>query len=108
MPRADGCKEITMRSVGIIALGISSALCGCAANSGVVPLGGGSFMVARQAATGFSGTSNLKAEALKDASAYCAALGQDFEVTSATQNEGPFILGKYPRAEVSFKCMPRR
>ena len=95
-----------MRAIG--ALVLSAVLCGCATNSGVIPMGAGSFMVARQAATGFSGVGNLKADAVKDASAYCAERGQDFEVTSATQNEGPFILGKYPRAEVTFRCIPRR
>ena len=65
-------------------------------------------MVARQAATGFGGTGNLKADAVKDASAYCSARGQDFQVTSATQNEGPFVLGKYPRAEVNFRCIERQ
>lgn len=96
-----------MRAFGFIVLALSSALIGCAANSGVVPMGGDSFMVSRQAATGFGGTGNLKAEAIKDASAHCAARGQDFQVTSATQNEGPFVLGKYPRAEVNFRCIPR-
>lgn len=97
-----------MRVAKLAILAIPLSLCGCAANSGVVPMGGGSFMVSRQAATGFSGTGNLKASAVKDASAYCAAHGQDFEVTSATQNEGPFILGKYPRAEVNFRCIASR
>ena len=96
-----------MRTFGVLTLTLSTALIGCAANSGVVPMGGGSFMVARQAATGFGGTGNLKAEAIKDASAYCAERGQDFQVTGATQNEGPFVLGKYPRAEVNFRCIPR-
>jgi len=99
---------MAMRAMSTLAFALSAALCGCAANSGVVPMGAGSFIVARQAATGFSGTGNLKADAVKDASAYCAGHGQDFEVISATQNEGPFILGKYPRAEVTFRCVPRR
>ena len=98
---------MAMRAIGVLTLAISAALAGCAANSGVVPMGAGSFMVARQAATGFSGTGNLKADALKDASVYCAERGQDFEVITATQNEGPFVLGKYPRAEVTFRCIPR-
>ena len=97
-----------MRSIVVLALVFAVTLSGCATNSGVVPMGSGAFMVARQAATGFSGTGNLKADAVKDANAYCAGHGQDFEVISATQNEGPFILGKYPRAEVNFRCVARR
>ncbi len=97
-----------MRATSVLTLSLLATLCGCAANSGVVPMGAGSFMVARQAATGFSGIGNLKADAIKDASVYCADHGQDFEVITATQNEGPFIFGKYPRAEVTFRCIPRR
>lgn len=35
---------------------------GCASNSGVVPIGPDTFMVSRQAATGFSGSGTLKAD----------------------------------------------
>jgi len=46
-------------------------VCGCASNSGVVPIGQETYMVSRQAATGFSGSGTLKAEAFAEAKAYC-------------------------------------
>lgn len=42
-------------------------LMGCAANTGVVQIGQDTFMVSRQAATGFSGSCNLEAEAFREA-----------------------------------------
>ena len=43
---------------------------GCASNSGVVPIGPDTFMVSRQAATGFSGLGTLKADAFQEANQY--------------------------------------
>lgn len=42
-------------------------LSGCASNSGVVGTGPDTFMVSRQAATGFSGLGTLKADAIREA-----------------------------------------
>jgi len=44
----------------------------CASNSGEVPAGLDTFLVSRQAATGFSGRGTLKADALREADAYSA------------------------------------
>jgi hypothetical protein len=81
------------------------AVAGCASNSGVVPVGGDQFMVARQAATGLGGQGNLKGEALTEANAYCARQGKTMELVKTWQNEGPYLLGKYPRTEVTFRCV---
>lgn len=49
----------------------SLLIVGCAANSGIVPMGNNTYMVSRQAATGFSGMGTLKAEAMKEAYQEC-------------------------------------
>jgi hypothetical protein len=79
---------------------------GCAANTGVVPNGQGSYIVAKQAATGFPGLGNLKADALAEANNYCRQQGQGQElfVTRATETQPPYVLGNYPRAEIEFRC----
>lgn len=79
-------------------------LCACASNPGVVPMGGNSFHVAREAATGFSGTTALKADALREADAYCTKKGQSMAVTSTKESKPPYLFGNYPRAEVEFRC----
>ena len=45
---------------------IGFSLAGCAANSGVVPTGQDTFMVSRQAASGFSNISGLTPDALNE------------------------------------------
>ena len=79
----------------------------CASHSGVAPMGAGVYMISKQAATGIGGLGNLKAEVLQDAEKHCTEKATQLEVVKVTENEGPFVLGKYPRAEVQFRCMPK-
>lgn len=80
-------------------------LAGCASNSGIIPIGKDTYMVSRQAATGFSGSGTLKAEAFQEASAYCANQGKSLQVVSTQEAQPPFLLGNYPKAEVQFMCL---
>lgn len=83
---------------------IAVLLSGCAANSGVIALGNDSYLVSRQAATGFSGSSTLKAEAIQEASQYCYGQNKKVQVKNSTEAKPPYILGNYPKAEVEFTC----
>lgn len=80
-------------------------LVGCASNSGVMPIGPDTFMVSRQAATGFSGLGTLKADAYKDANEYCSKQNRFIRVVSTSESGPPYILGNFPRAEVQFMCL---
>ena len=77
----------------------------CASNSGVIPIGQDTFMVSRQAATGFSGSGTLKAEAFQEASQYCASLGKSLQVISTHEASPPYILANFPKAEIQFMCL---
>ena len=79
-------------------------LCGCAANSGVISTGQNTFVVSRQAATGFSGSGNLKAEALSEASQYCTNQQKSVSVVNVREAQPPFLWGNFPKAEVQFTC----
>jgi hypothetical protein len=79
-------------------------LCGCAVNSGVVPNGQNTFLVSRQAASGFSGSGGLKAEALTEASRYCASEQKSLSVLDVREAQPPFVMGNFPKAEVQFTC----
>ena len=78
---------------------------GCASNSGVVPTGPDTYMVSRQAATGFSGSGTLKAEAFGEANRYCAGQKKTMQVGNTNEATGPVILGNFPKAEVQFMCL---
>ena len=79
-------------------------LAGCASNSGVVLMGQDTFMVSRQAATGFSGSGTLKAEALQEASQYCANQNMSLQVINIIEAKPPYIFTNFPKAEVQFRC----
>jgi hypothetical protein len=64
-------------------------------------------MVSRQAATGFSGSGNLKAAAFREANQYCADQLKDLKVIGTREAEPPFLLGNFPKAEVQFTCVQR-
>ena len=80
-------------------------LVGCATNSGIAPMGQDTYMVARQAATGFSGSGDLKAEALREANDYCMSQKREMQVLSTSEAKPPYIFGNFPKAEVQFKCL---
>lgn len=88
----------------VILIGALIALAGCAATSTVAPLGGDTFMLSKQAATGFHGLGNLTAEVLTEANAHCVKLGRGMQVVSTSESQPPYLFGNYPRAEVRFTC----
>lgn len=79
-------------------------LSGCSEKSGVYPSGSGTYSITNQAATGFSGKQDIRTNAYKEASTFCLKKRKDFVVIRTDENEGPYILGKYPRVTLLFKC----
>ena len=88
-----------------LALLLCLGLVGCASNSGVVPIGKDTYMVSRQAATGFSGSGDLKAKAFQEASRFCEKQGKKLQVVSTSEARPPYILTNFPKAEVQFMCL---
>jgi hypothetical protein len=89
----------------LFAIGILLLVVGCAVNSGVVSTGPDTFMVSRQAATGFTGLGDLKAQALREANQFCADKVKSMEVISTDESKPPYIFGNFPRVEVQFRCL---
>ena len=78
-------------------------LAGCAANnSGVIPVGNGTFMVSRQAGAFPSGKEPLLAEALAEANGMCSSLRKSIKII--TTNENMQAIGNFPKATVVFSC----
>ena len=78
---------------------------GCASTSGVVPMGPDTYMVSRQAGSGFSGLGGLKAEAIGEAGQHCIKAGKTVRVIHTTESQPPYVFGNFPRAEVEFMCL---
>ncbi len=89
----------------VIILSSCLILSGCAANSGIVPMGGNTYMVSRQAATGFTGMGTLKAEAMKEAYSECSKTGKSVKVLETKDARPPYIFGNFPKTEIRFKCV---
>lgn len=83
---------------------VAFLMAGCASNSGIVPMGEDIYMVSRQAATGFTGMGTLKADAIREAGAFCRGRGKALQVISSTESKPPYILGNFPKSEVTFTC----
>lgn len=83
---------------------ITILLAGCASHSGVVPMSQGKFMITKQAATGFPGIGNLKAEVVQEAVGFCGAMEKDMTQVAYDESKPPYILGNYPRVELQFSC----
>jgi hypothetical protein len=80
-------------------------MAGCASYTGVVPMGKDTFMIAKQQATGFPGLGNIKAEIIAEGVRYCHGIGEEFQLVSANETLPPYILGNYPRSEITFMCI---
>lgn len=78
---------------------------GCASNSGIVQMGNDTYMVSRQAATGFEGMGTLKADAMREAYEQCQKSGKSVEVLEAIDAKPPYIFGNFPKTEIRFKCV---
>ena len=84
---------------------VALLMTGCASNSGVVPMGNDTYMVSRQAASGFSGMGTLKADAMREAYAECQKTGKSVQVLETVDAKPPYIFGNFPKTEIRFKCV---
>lgn len=67
-------------------------------------MGSNQYMLSKQAATGFSGTGAIKADALQEAAATCGGQGKTTEIVSLTESQPPYVFGNYPKVDVQFTC----
>ena len=95
-----------MQKIILVASVIATfGLAGCAANPGVAKISENTFMVSRQAASGFSGLGSLKVKALKEAEQHCNGMGKSIQLLSTNDSMPPYVLGNFPRTEIQFSCV---
>lgn len=81
-------------------------LIGCATDSGVVQVGNNTYIITRQAGSGFSGMGDLKADALKEAYTKCSKSNESVKIVNSQESQPPYIFGNFPRIELTFSCVP--
>ena len=47
----------------------------------------------------------MKAEIISEGSRHCAGMGKEFQIVSTQETQPPYILGNYPRSEITFMCL---
>ncbi len=81
-------------------------LLGCATkSSGPIPAGENTWVLTRQEGAFPSGSEPLLAEALAESRAFCSNMGKSFKLVDTYQNAGPYIMGNYPKATITFSCI---
>lgn len=78
---------------------------GCAANSGVVKIGEGTYKIYRRAATGFASGTAIREQITLEANEFCVGQGKVSKVLEIGGSHPPYILGNFPKAEIQFVCL---
>lgn len=91
-----------------IALSTVVFLVGCATTTtGPTPAGKNTYVISRQEGAFPSGDEPLLAEAIGEATNFCLSLGRELKLINTHENPGPYILGNYPKATVTFSCIDK-
>ena len=96
------------RRLGLIALWLvfAAAVHAATPQPPIVALGHQTFSITREADTGFTrSTEKLKAQALKDAAAYCATLHKEMKVLEVTTHHPLVPLTGFAKAKVVFQAL---
>ena len=98
------CVPIAFAVVALI--GCTTA--GCAFHSGVTIVGGGEFIITKQAVSGFSETGEMRKDSLVEASRFCSSKLKDLRIIGLKETQPPYSPGNYPHIELRFECDPSR
>jgi len=92
-----------MNCSSLVPVLLSTMMIGCAHDAGVIPIGSGTFMISKSE-WGIQHTgATVKADVLKEASAFCMKQQKDLEVVNTSQQDMvPFK--SEAQAEVEFRC----
>jgi len=71
----------------------------------ILPFEGGIYILVNEGASSWSKQSKLQKKSLKAIEAFAERRDKGFEIVEIKFNEGPFILGVYPRVDIKFKLV---
>jgi hypothetical protein len=83
-------------------------ICGCATTTtGPTPVGENKYVMSRQEGAFPLGDKPLLHEVLEQADRFCKSLNRKLELIESRESSGPYIVGNYPKATITFKCEDR-
>ena len=90
----------------IFTLPIAILISGCATTTtGPISAGKNTYVMSRQEGAFPSGSEPLLAEVLAEANIFCSSLSKEVKLIDSRENPGPYILGNYPKATITFSCV---
>lgn len=90
-------------SVISIAIAVGLAIGGCASNTGIVPIGNGIYMAAKQDYSFNWHGGMVKAELYQEAAKFCANQGKEVIPVADTAIDAA-AYSNYASAEIKFRC----
>jgi hypothetical protein len=94
------------KRISIITMSIILLLTGCATTTtGPTPAGKNTYVMSRQEGAFPSGSEPLLAEVLGQANIFCTNQDKEVNLINSHENSGPYILGNYPKATITFSCI---
>jgi len=92
-----------MNGISLVPVLLAAMMAGCAHDAGVIPIGSGTFMISKSE-WGIEHTgATVRADALKEAGAFCMKQQKDLEVINTRQQDMvPFK--SEAQADVEFRC----
>ena len=94
------------RFFSIVAGLLSALLLTCCANSGPVPIGPDTYMMANTGAWSWSSGAALQGDLYREASAFCAASGKQIMTKDSRHNDSAMGFdAPFAHAEVQFMCL---
>ena len=89
----------------LLIISIYLLLTACAIDTGIISLTDHTFTLSKQAATGFSGIDGVRESVRQEASQFCGNLKKSLKVISSHETQPPYILGNFPKADMTFTCL---
>ncbi len=81
------------------------SIAGCSTTTtGPTPAGEYKYVMSRQEGAFPSGDEPLLQEVLEQADNFCKSLNRKIELLESHETPGPYIMGNYPKATITFKC----
>lgn len=98
-------KSFTIRTLTTLVISFLMSGCGTTTTGIPTPAGKDTYIVTSMADLFPSGHEPVLEDAMKKAGELCSSQDKNLKVINIYQNAGPYVLGNYPKATVTFSCV---
>lgn len=93
----------------ICIISVGALISGCATTTtGPIPAGQNMYVMSRQEGAFPSGDEPLLSEVVAEANIFCSSFGKYVKLADTRENPGPYVLGNYPKATITFSCVDEK